>query len=52
VTILSSHASDDTTKATWPRCNVDAKSCRWQCCQVILAMALPSHVGDGAVEVT
>jgi hypothetical protein len=62
-TMLPSHDSDGATKASWPRCNVDVKSC-WrryfwgdlvtvQCrCQVMLAMVLSSHACDGVAGAT
>jgi hypothetical protein len=36
---MLSHASDDAVEATWPRRDVNAKSCERQCYRVILALA-------------
>jgi hypothetical protein len=44
VTMLPSHAGDGATRATWPRRNVDVKSCCQQCCRVMLVMALQLKV--------
>jgi hypothetical protein len=44
VTMLPSHASDGTARATWSRCDVDVR--------VTLVTMLPSHAGDGTVGVT
>jgi hypothetical protein len=40
MTVLSSHAGNDAAEATWLQPDVDVKSCRRQCCRVMLAMAL------------
>jgi hypothetical protein len=63
VTMLMNHAGDDVVEATWPRRDVNVKSCwRWHCrgnlakvrcrCRVMLATILSSHAGNDAVEVT
>jgi hypothetical protein len=44
MTMLPSHAGDNTTEVTWPRCDIDAESCWQQCCRVVLAMALQLKV--------
>jgi hypothetical protein len=42
--VVLNHASDGAAKATWPRRDVDAKSCWRQCYRVVLAMALQLKV--------
>jgi hypothetical protein len=48
-TVLSSHAGDNAAGMTWLRRDVDANSCRRQCCRVMLATALPRQMRHGAM---
>jgi hypothetical protein len=61
--MLPSHARDDVVEMTWPRLDVDVKSCWRQCCRgdlatmqcrcrVMLATMLSSPARDDATEVT
>jgi hypothetical protein len=43
-TVLSSHAGDGTTGATWSRRDVDAESCWRRCYRVMLVTALQLKV--------
>jgi hypothetical protein len=43
-TMLSSHARDDATEATWPRPDVDAELCWRQYYRVMLSMVLQLKV--------
>jgi hypothetical protein len=45
-----SHTSDGTAEVTWPRSNVDVKSCWQRCCRVMMVTALLSPAGDGPTE--
>jgi hypothetical protein len=43
-TMLSSHAGDGATGATWPQCNIDVESCWRKCYRVMLVMPLQLKV--------
>jgi hypothetical protein len=47
---LPSHGGDGVAKATWPRHDVDGKSCWRQWCWVMLVTTLSSPAGNGAVK--
>jgi hypothetical protein len=46
--VLSSHTSNDATKVTWPRHDVDAESCWRQCCRVMPVTVLLGRFGHDA----
>jgi hypothetical protein len=44
---LLSYASDDAIEVTWSWRDVDAGSCRRECCRVMLVTALTGRLGHG-----
>jgi hypothetical protein len=48
-TMLLSHVGDGATEAAWPRRDIDAESCYWQFCRVMLVRTLLGKLQRGAV---
>jgi hypothetical protein len=49
VTMLPSHAGNGAVGVIWPWLDVDAESCWWQCCRVMLVIVLPGQLGHSVM---